>query len=61
LLLRANPLTAGLHYVGKIVVDGHSWSQDVAWLISPFVAAAFFAFLALLAGAHRLRLNGGSP
>jgi ABC-2 type transport system permease protein len=61
LLLRANPLTAGLHYVGKIVVDGHSWSQDVAWLISPVVAAALFAFLALLAGAHRLRLNGGSP
>jgi ABC-2 type transport system permease protein len=61
LLLRANPLTAGLHYVGKIVVDGHSWSQDAAWLISPLVAAGLFAFLALLAGTRRLRLNGGSP
>src|SRR6185436_7713700 len=39
-LLRANPLTAGEHYVGKIVVDGHAWSQDASWLISPVAAAA---------------------
>src|ERR671935_378729 len=35
LLLRINPLTAGLHYVGKIVTNGHSWSDDVSWLLSP--------------------------
>jgi ABC-2 type transport system permease protein len=59
-LLRANPLTAGEHYVGKIVVDGHGWSQDVSWLTSPIAAVVLFALLALLAGAKSLRLNGGS-
>ena len=39
LLLRVNPITAGEHYVGKIVVDGHAWSEDVSWLVSPLVAA----------------------
>jgi len=60
LLLRANPLTAGEHYVGKIVVDGHAWSQDVTWLISPAAAAALFALLVAAAGRRRLRLGCGS-
>jgi ABC-2 type transport system permease protein len=60
LLLRANPLTAGEHYVGKIVVDGHGWSQDATWLISAIAAAALSAFLAAAAGARMLRLGGGS-
>jgi ABC-2 type transport system permease protein len=58
LFLRANPLTAGEHYVGKIVVDGHVWSQDASWLVSPIVAAALFAVLAAVAGARWLRLSG---
>src|SRR2546423_3122739 len=60
LLLRANPLTAGEHYVGKIIVDGHGWSQDAAWLISPVSAAALFALAAAIAGARALRLSGAS-
>ena len=60
LLLRANPLTAGEHYVGKIVVDGHAWSQDAAWLLSPVSAAALFAVLAMVAGSRLVRLSGGS-
>jgi ABC-2 type transport system permease protein len=58
LLLRANPLTAGEHYVGKIVVDGHPWSQDASWLVSPIIAAALFALVAAVAGARWLRLSG---
>lgn len=58
LLLRANPLTAGEHYVGKIVVDAHSWSRDISWLASPLVAAIVFAALAGLVGARFLRLGG---
>ena len=57
LFLRANPLTAGEHYVGKIVVDGHPWSQDVSWLVSPIIAAALFAVLAAVAGARFMRLS----
>jgi ABC-2 type transport system permease protein len=59
LLLRANPITAGEHYVGKIVTDGHAWSQDASWLVSPLVAAVAFTAAALLVGARFTRLRGG--
>jgi ABC-2 type transport system permease protein len=59
ILLRANPLSAGEHYLGKIVVDGHAWSRDVSWLISPVVAAVVFSALAAVAGARLLRLGAG--
>src|SRR5262249_60437239 len=39
LLLRINPLTAGEHYVGKIVTNAHGWHEDLSWLISPAIAA----------------------
>ena len=58
LLLRANPLTAGEHYVGKVVVDAHSWSQDAGWLLSPAVAALVFCTLAVAAG-RWIGLRGG--
>ncbi len=60
LLLRANPLTAGEHYVGKIVVDGHPWSEDVSWLVSPIAAAAVFSVAAAIVGARCLRLGRGA-
>ncbi len=59
-MIRANPLTAGEHYVGKIVVDGHPWSEDVSWLVSPVAAAILFSVLVGVAGAGFVRLNGGS-
>jgi ABC-2 type transport system permease protein len=59
LLLRVNPLTAGEHYVGKIVVDGHPWRDDVSWLASPLAAALAFGAAALVLGARQIRLRGG--
>jgi ABC-2 type transport system permease protein len=59
LLLRVNPITAGEHYVGKIVVNSHSWREDVSWLLSPLVAAVVFAVAVPLLGARFLRLGGG--
>ena len=59
LLLRANPITAGEHYAGKIVTDGHAWSQDLSWLLSPLVCSVAFAAVALVAGARFVRLGGG--
>jgi ABC-2 type transport system permease protein len=59
LLLRVNPLTAGEHYIGRIVVDGRAWNQDIGWLMSPLVAAVVFAGLALAVGARRVSLWGG--
>jgi ABC-2 type transport system permease protein len=60
LLLRINPLTAGEHYVGKIVTDGHAWSQDVSWLLSPLIASVLFAGAALFVGSRFTRLRGGA-
>jgi ABC-2 type transport system permease protein len=59
-LMRANPLTAGEHYVGKIVVDGHGWREDVSWLVSPCVAAVAFTAFAAIAGARFVRLGGAA-
>jgi ABC-2 type transport system permease protein len=59
LLLRVNPLTAGEHYVGRILVDAHSWSEDISWLISPMLAAVVFAAAAIALGAKYIRLPGG--
>jgi len=60
LLLRINPITAGEHYVGKIVIDGHSWTQDLSWLTSPIIAAPVFAFVVVFFGARATRLSGGA-
>ena len=61
LLLRLNPLTAGEHYVGNIVVDAHSWSEDVSWLASPVIGGVVLAAVALAAGrAVRLRGSGSA-
>jgi ABC-2 type transport system permease protein len=57
-LLRVDPITAGEHYVGKIVVDGHGWSEDVVWLLSPAIAAVVLTAAALAAGS-RMRLPAG--
>ncbi|MDX6439579.1 MAG: type transport system permease protein [Gaiellaceae bacterium] len=58
-LLRVNPLTAGEHYIGKIVVDSHAWSHDASWLLSPVLGAAVFA-AAAIAAARSISLHGGS-
>jgi ABC-2 type transport system permease protein len=47
LLQRANPVTAANHYIGNLIVDGHAWSRDVAWLASSAVAAVLFAAIAV--------------
>ena len=57
LLLRVNPLTAGEHYVGKILVNGHTWGEDASWLISPLIAAPAFIALAGIVGARYIQLG----
>jgi ABC-2 type transport system permease protein len=60
LLMRFNPVTAGEHFVGRIVVNGHSWSEDISWLVSPVIAAVLLAVLAPLAAGHFMALRGGA-
>jgi len=58
LLLRIDPLSSGLHYLGKIVVDGHGAGQDASWLLSPVIAAVLACAAALLLGG-RVSLRAG--
>jgi ABC-2 type transport system permease protein len=58
LLLRVDPFTAGLRYLGNLIISGHSPSQDAGWLIGPVVAAVVAVTVALTV-ADRLTLTGG--
>jgi ABC-2 type transport system permease protein len=55
---RANPMTAGAHYVDTIVIDSHNWTEDASWLVSP-VVAVIVALAAAWLITSRLRLHGG--
>jgi ABC-2 type transport system permease protein len=59
LLLRVNPMTAGGHYVGRVLVDGHGWRDDLSWLLSPVLAALVVTVAACVLGGRSIRLNGG--
>jgi ABC-2 type transport system permease protein len=57
-LLRANPITAGERYVGRLLVEGVGWTEELSWLASPLVGATVFALAATLAGARWLEARG---
>lgn len=58
LLDRINPLAAGEHYIGRLVIDGHGWSDDLSWLLSPTLGAVLgVAAVAWASGV--VRLQGG--
>jgi ABC-2 type transport system permease protein len=61
LLLRVNPVSATEHWIGKVVVDQHGWTQDIAWLVSPLASAVILSAIALLAAPRWMKLRGGSP
>jgi ABC-2 type transport system permease protein len=56
LMIHANPLTAGEHYVGRVLVDGHGFGRDASFLLAPAAAAAAL-LAAAFAAAGRLRLR----
>jgi ABC-2 type transport system permease protein len=58
LLLRVNPMTAGSHYVDRIVVSGHAWADDASWLAAP-LAGAVAGIAALVVAARHMKLRGG--
>jgi len=58
-LARLNPVTAALHYISAVLVNGHAWTRDLSYLVSP-VLTAILAGGALVALAPRtVRLHGG--
>jgi ABC-2 type transport system permease protein len=60
LLLRVNPVTATLHYIGRVVVDQHAWPRDLSWLVSPLVGAVVLTALAVAVAPRLITLRGGA-
>ena len=58
LFLRANPMTAGEHYVGKIVVDGHSLERGRFLARDAGHCRGALCDSGLVAGARFMRLSG---
>ncbi|HSS68434.1 MAG TPA: ABC transporter permease subunit [Nocardioidaceae bacterium] len=52
-LVRANPVASSLHYLSQVLVQGHTWTQDIGYLVGPAVVAAV-AIGVLLTIADRL-------
>jgi ABC-2 type transport system permease protein len=59
LLLRVNPVTGALHYIGKVVVDRHDWTRDLSWLVSPLVAAVVLTAVAIAVAPRLVTVRGG--
>ena len=58
-LLRVNPITAGEHYVDRILVNGDGWGDNLSWLASPIIAAVVLVAAVAFVGARRVRLGRG--
>ena len=58
-LLRANPVASGLAYISSLLVEGHSWTQDLSFLITPLLTAIIAGGALVLAGPRLVRLTRG--
>jgi ABC-2 type transport system permease protein len=58
-LLRANPVASGLAYISSILVGGHSWTRDLALLITPLLTAIIAGGALVIAGPRLVRLTRG--
>jgi ABC-2 type transport system permease protein len=58
-LLLANPVASGLAYISSQLVEGHSWTQDLSYLITPLLTAIIAGGALTLAGPRLLRLTRG--
>ncbi len=58
-LVRVNPVGAGLHYLSAVLVTGHSWTRDLSYLVSPVLTAVVATTVLLVAAPRIVRLIGG--
>ena len=58
-LLRLNPVTSGLGYISAQLVNGHAWTRDLSYLVSPLVTVVLAVGALILAGPRLVRLTAG--
>jgi ABC-2 type transport system permease protein len=56
---RVNPVGAAMDYVTTVLVQGHSWTSHLSYLVSPVLVAVFAAGALLAAGSRVVRLRPG--
>ena len=58
-LLRANPVASALAYISSLLVEGHGWTEDLSYLITPLLTAVIAGGALVLAGPRLVRLSAG--
>ena len=58
-LLRLNPVTSALAYISAQLVQGHAWTQDLSYLVSPALTVVLAGGALVLAGQRMVRLTAG--
>jgi ABC-2 type transport system permease protein len=58
-LLRANPVASALAYISSVLVEGQSWTEDLALLITPLLTAIIAGGALVLAGERLVKLTPG--
>jgi len=56
---RLNPVGAAMHYNTAVLVNGHGWTQDLSFLVSPLLTAVLAGGILVAATPRIVRLNGG--
>jgi ABC-2 type transport system permease protein len=56
---KINPVGSGLHYSTAVLVNGHGWTRDLEYLISPLVLAVLAGGGLLILSERIVRLNPG--
>ena len=59
-LLRANPVASALAYISSLLVEGHGWTEDLSYLITPLLTAVIAGGALVLAGPRLVRLTPGA-
>lgn len=59
LLVRINPIGAGLHYTSGLLVRGNGWTAELSYLVSPVLGAAIAGAALVLVAPRLVRLTGG--
>jgi ABC-2 type transport system permease protein len=59
LLAKVNPVGAGLHYPTAVLVNGHGWTRDLSYLVSPLLLAVLAGGALLVLSDRLIRLDTG--
>jgi ABC-2 type transport system permease protein len=55
----AQPVGAALHYINAILVNGHGWTADLSYLVSPLIGAVVAGSALVVASTRIVRLTAG--